>query len=460
LLSPFWIQRESLWIDEAGSAVKTLASTPAGVWQELLAEKNSNLHLPVYHYYLWACSKLFGHSEFVLRWCNVPWALLGFVFLVLGARRSGGGDPSQGTWLALFLVTSPFLFYYTNEVRPYAMQFGLAAVAFTGMMNILAGSRNSFWSWSMAWGTTLLAWTTVYGLAWWLINLCLWFWRPGRDAKEPQKTIISGFLLVGGTSAILFHAWVVNQGALASPVGQTGWASLAYAVCEWTGAAGFLPGRTDLRSGSAPALPGLILPSLTVILCLTLLFIGCAKTPKTASGALLPGAWMLPSFGIMVSGFLKNFRVLGRHFTPISASFFWLLSLGPSQQPKWHWHRMAGWMLLALWLGSVVRFATHPQHRKDDYRAATQYIANHREPGQGVWWAADAAGARFYSLGNAETMMSPSFSTLDSLPRPDWIALSKPDIYDGNGAIRDYLAKQPSKQVASFQSFVLYRVLK
>jgi len=54
--SPFWIQKESLWIDEAGSAVKCLAHGPQGVWEELLSEKNSNLHLPAYHYYLWGFS--------------------------------------------------------------------------------------------------------------------------------------------------------------------------------------------------------------------------------------------------------------------------------------------------------------------------------------------------------------------------------------------------------------------
>ncbi|NCZ97165.1 hypothetical protein EBZ02_08465, partial [bacterium] len=102
----------------------------------------------------------------------------------------------------------------------------------------------------------------------------------------------------------------------------------------------------------------------------------------------------------------------------------------------------------------------NPAHAKDDYRGVAQWLTARKIPAENIWWAADAAGARFYALENAEVMMSPSLSSLDSLPRPDWIVLSKPDIYDGNGAIRDYLAKQPSEQVASFQSFVLYRVLK
>ena len=119
-LSPFWIQKESLWIDEAGSAIKAMASSPQGVWGELCLEKNSNMHLPAYHFYLWGAAQLLGNSEYALRAANLPWMLLGYGALILGLIAFV--RPGQAIWLALFLTTNPFLFYYTNEVRPYAMQ--------------------------------------------------------------------------------------------------------------------------------------------------------------------------------------------------------------------------------------------------------------------------------------------------------------------------------------------------
>ena len=455
-ISPWWIQRESLWIDEAGSAVKTLASTPSGVWQELWAEKNSNLHLPIYHYYLWASSKILGHSEAALRWGNVPWILIGFTFMLLGAGRAEIG-PAQTTWLALFLVTNPFIFYYTNEVRPYAMQFGLAAAAFTGMMRILAGDRHSGWAWSMAWGTVLLAWTTIYGLAYWLINLFWWFCRPRPKEQGVDRPRFPAFLFWGGASALGFHAWVVIQGASASPVGKTGWASLAYAVCEWTGATGFLPGRADLRSGLLPAWPGFLLPAFTVFLCLTLFFLGWRHAPKSAAGALLPAAWFLPGLGIVISGVWKKFRVLGRHFTPVSPAFFWFLSFCPASPPQQLWTRCAGITLLALWVWSDVRLATLPEHRKDDYRAAAHFIRQNRLAGETVWWAADDAGARFYGLTDYKQMANAGNADLSAASRPDWIVLSKTDVYDGRGALREYIGENGGQRAAGFQSFLIYR---
>jgi hypothetical protein len=62
-LSPFWIQRESLWIDEAVSAVVTLAPSIGGVWQEIARINATEMHLPAYHYYLWGVAQLFGRPR-------------------------------------------------------------------------------------------------------------------------------------------------------------------------------------------------------------------------------------------------------------------------------------------------------------------------------------------------------------------------------------------------------------
>jgi hypothetical protein len=51
-LSPFWIQKESLWFEEAGSAIRAMVGSPQGVWDELCLGKNSNMHLPSYHFFL------------------------------------------------------------------------------------------------------------------------------------------------------------------------------------------------------------------------------------------------------------------------------------------------------------------------------------------------------------------------------------------------------------------------
>jgi hypothetical protein len=113
--------------------------------------------------------------------------------------------------------------------------------------------------------------------------------------------------------------------------------------------------------------------------------------------------------------------------------------------------------LLALWVWSDVRLATLPEHRKDDYRAAAHFIHDNRLPGETVWWAADDAGARFYGLTDYKPMANASRAALSAAPPPAWVVLSKVDVYDGQGSLREYLAARGLRPEAVFQSFAIYR---
>jgi len=455
-LAPFWIQKESLWIDEAVSAIVTLSPSLGGVWSEISRIHATEMHLPAYHYYLWLVARGWGHHEAILRAANLPWMLLGFVSLILAIRTRSASKAD--CWMALFLVTNPFLFYYANEVRPYAMQFGLASLAFAGITRIWSGPDHAgnLWSWMMAWGTVLLAWTTIYGLAWWVLNLFVWM--RASNPKSRTRTAVTTFLVTGGLAAILFHGWVILMGAKASAVGATNLKSLAYAVCEWTGSSGFLPGRSLLRAGTTPGMQACLEALVVLGLTVSLWLAGLRNSLAIPGQSWWPFAWSLPGWGILASGIWRSFRVVGRHFTPIAPSFFWFLSLGPRDAPPRHWTRWVGATLLVLWIWSDVRLATLPEHRKDDYRAAAHYVQNNRRPGETTWWAADDAAARFYGIQPFTPVPNLTRESLASLPPPDWVVLSKPDIYDGQGALRDFLDRKRATPVATYQAFVIYRL--
>ena len=457
-LSPFWIQKESLWIDEAVSAVVTLAPCPSGVWPEISRIHATEMHLPAYHYYLWGVSRWFGNSEWLLRAANLPWMLLGFVALILAVRTRRESESNAGPWMALFLVTNPFLFYYANEVRPYAMQFGLACLAFAGITKIFSnqGKAGNLWPWIMAGATVLLSWTTIYGLAWWLLNLFVWM-QVGIQKSRNRKAV-TGFLLVGGMAAFLFHGWVIHMGAKASAVGNTSLMSLAYAICEWTGSSGFLPGRSLLRAGTIPGMEAWLASLVVFMLTAWLWLSGLRRSLATPGHSWWPCVWSLPALGIMVSGILRKFRVVGRHFTPVAPSFFWFLSLGPQNGPARHRTRWAGFALVTFWLWSDVRLATLPEHRKDDYRAAARFVGESRRNGDTVWWAADDAAARFYGVTQFTPVPNLGRESLAALTRPDWIVLSKADVYDGQGALREFIDQQHATPVATYQAFVIYRL--
>lgn len=457
-LSPFWIQRESLWIDEAVSAVVILAPSLDQVWSEISRINATEMHLPAYHYYLWGVAHWVGHSEAALRAANLPWMLLGFAALILAVYARS--DPEPSLWMALFLVTHPFLFYYTNEVRPYAMQFGLACMAFAGLAKglTLRDQPQTTWSWLMGLSAVLLAWTTIYGLAWWVMCLLIWLGLLHGPRKSPAGCLITALLVLGGLSAIAFHGWVISLGGRASSVGTTNLQTLAYAACEGAGGAGFLPGRSQLRARTTPGLGSILMTAVTVLSVVSLGIAGLVRSLKIHKRSWWPCVWSLPALGILASGVIKNFRVVGRHFTPVAPSLFWFLAYGPQKDRAWRWTRPAGLALLALWIWSDVRLATLPEHRKDDYRATARFIEQHHRTNEIVWWAADEAARKYYKLEWVIPVMNPSPSELARKSRPVWVVLSKPDVYDGNAALQNFLSQVGAEPEKTFTSFQIYRV--
>src|SRR5690242_17894545 len=82
LVSFFAINNQSLWIDEALTAVKAKEPTLAGWCQAMAGEKASDLQMPLYMLYVWVCEKVFGSSEWALRSANIPWFMLGLAAFV------------------------------------------------------------------------------------------------------------------------------------------------------------------------------------------------------------------------------------------------------------------------------------------------------------------------------------------------------------------------------------------
>ena len=189
---------------------------------------------------------------------------------------------------------------------------------------------------------------------------------------------------------------------------------------------------------------------------MALLISGAIQARFLATPLLYPVAWTIPSLGIIASGLVKSFRLVGRHFTPSGPTFFWFLSLGPKISKKFHWTHCAAIALLLLWTASDYRFATEPSHRKDDYRGAVQWLATHAEKGVTIWWAADDAATRFYGLKDLDFVANLDSAALALKAQPGLIVISKLDVYDAHGAIQQWVKTNSFQQVASFQSFTIW----
>ncbi|MGI8436011.1 MAG: hypothetical protein ACR2NX_03785 [Chthoniobacterales bacterium] len=123
------VSRESLWIDEANSALKAMQPALASWWRVMATEKGSDLQMPFYMLQLWAWARIFGTSEFALRAANIVWFCVGQAALFHAFRRH-----LRFALITAFLgVISPLLWYYLNDARPYLMQYAGASVLCAGL---------------------------------------------------------------------------------------------------------------------------------------------------------------------------------------------------------------------------------------------------------------------------------------------------------------------------------------
>jgi hypothetical protein len=123
---------------------------------------------------------------------------------------------------------------------------------------------------------------------------------------------------------------------------------------------------------------------------------------------------------------------------------------------------------LLLCAASAISLRWAPRHAKDDYQQAAAIAQAAVSAGQHVWWCADEIGGRFYGLalpprltmdgpGKARLLLNPSAADLAGKPSPDLLVLSKVDLYDNAGALRDYLKQEGYRQTQTLPAFTFWR---
>jgi hypothetical protein len=178
-----------------------------------------------------------------------------------------------------------------------------------------------------------------------------------------------------------------------------------------------------------------------------------------------------PVILLVAAGMVAHFRLLGRHVTPLAAVWVWLLTLGFAALAKdrawWKWGVVGLFVALGLVSCLSLRFA--PRHARDDYRSAAARARVALTQGLIVWWSAARAGAEYYRLPTglppgrtdvAVELINVATAELASLPMPDLVVVSKPDLHDAGGAVAAYLATkgyQPAETLAGFTIWVRAR---
>jgi hypothetical protein len=466
LLPLLAFSNDSLWIDEANSALKAMQPSLTSWWHVLVSEKGSDLQMPFYMFYLWAWEKMAGHSELALRLANVPWLALAHYSLYRLCRRSGY-DPLP---LLALAGLNPFLWFYLNEARPYVMQYAGACMVVCALGEMARASRGNITS-SHIWfllGLLILASSSLLGVVWAASAVVAFVFLSFHCRRQLRGIDLFPFFVALILLAALaaFYLWTLSKDSRGSEAGKMGINNVLYSIFELFGFAGLGPGRLQIREFGLAAFRDYLFPICVLAGVLGVALISSARTLSALAHRSLLVTGLLyglsAAIALLAFGFLAHFQLLARHFTPVTPLTLIVLAAGLTQLFTTRW-KLAGVALCLLWLGSSLALRFAPRHRKDDYRSAAAAAKHAIAEDKTVWWSADRAAAKYYGLpveqGNQflALVINPHEPDLAKLPRPDLIILSKPDLYDENGALLAYLATERFADARALPAITVWR---
>jgi hypothetical protein len=222
------------------------------------------------------------------------------------------------------------------------------------------------------------------------------------------------------------------------------------------GLLGVGPGMLDMRANGV----GALVPFATIIAFSAIMFglaaIGGLFEIRAIVGVrtlgLLIICILLPALFIFVLGLVVHWRALPRHFIPLISIFSLLYAFGLA----WWWHRrfvgVAVTLISIILIGySALSVRYAPRHAKDDYKHAAELAETELARGGRVWWIAEIRGALYYRV----PVKTASF--LSTQPPPTLVLLSKPDTYDRQHVVRNYLLANKYRLFESFPAFTAWR---
>src|SRR5262249_22353791 len=113
------ISSGSLWIDEFGTWFLTRADSVSGWWRRLESWQDSGFLIPLYHFFMYVWTQLFGTDPPAMRASNVAMLIVANLALLWPFRRL----PTVALPLILASCLSAPVWYYMNEIRPYIMLY-------------------------------------------------------------------------------------------------------------------------------------------------------------------------------------------------------------------------------------------------------------------------------------------------------------------------------------------------
>jgi len=482
LLLALGVSGESLWVDEGYSA--KLAMQPSLLlWARTLKSiLGSEPQMPAYQLYLWGWSRVFGMSEWAMRLANLPWAALFTASLAWGSQRI---LKVRRVWLIVCL--SPFLWFYMNEARPYAMMLGLSMLTTVAVLAYAKDSQRfglAPW-WAMVsllglWSAHMLALTLVPSL---VVLLCVL--RPASAKDFVRQWILPVLVTLPLYLALALYYWQTVASGKGGKIERPGLSNLGFALYEFLGFSGLGPPRTTLRLHPSlhTLLPYLSTLSLGVLALVLVGIVIVQQIRRSSERRTILALTISFAVGVLFTfalAYAVHLRLLGRHLAVFPPILAFLLLTGVQHRGDLRQRRLALGALLLLgmvWFGSDVKQRVFPDYRKDDYRDAAALARNALAHGESVLWLADRETARYYGLQSTQGLekgallpphameaisgvCSPSRfqQSLDSSSEPVLVVITDREFFDPDGGCRKLLESGNNEHVASFSDFEAWRV--
>jgi hypothetical protein len=469
---------QSFWIDE-GTMALISRSTPF-YKQILLGHMNaSETMMPFATTYFWLVEKIVGDSEWALRLGNLPWLWFGIVCMALIGKRTGW------SWLPLLFAIHPVVWFYADEVRPYAIQLGAGCWLALGFVQLLQSEgRQSRGFWNFGFASAVIISASFLGIfvvaAVGLVLLVQAFW--GRWFLTARQYGILGCVAAMNLVLVIIMVLKIHTGAEGGRVWTVGISNLAFATYELLGFVGLGPGRELIRSsaatGGSAAATQLLIPSFFKLGLLLVIYMGLVYAAFRASKnsaakpalhmALLSCSVAILSVGCLLGASLaSSFPFWGRHLVP-TLPFVLLAVAGVAAAIRSVWtKRQKAFLLVPLFVvllysSCVIRWS--PSHAKDDYRTASGIAREYIAMGKQVCWIAAPGPALYYQLSLSNAWPPKPGTASIALPdpgsrsHPDIILVSKPDVFDHQRFLPQWINSPGIETSAPCQSFVVYQL--
>lgn len=450
------ITTQSLWMDEGSGVFKALIPDLKSWWAMTLRLRGSDVQMPVYMFLLWCWVQLGAISEFALRAINLPWLVLAVIVL------------RHVRFWPLVCLVSPFVLYYTGEIRPYAMQIAGGALAAAALAKVISHrNHHNFIGLHAAGAATLLLISSSLTAVLWAGGLWLGILIIRPDWLARRKFWFESIpWIVGGLAFGAYYAFTLIEGYRAAGTEGSSVLSVLYGGYEMAGLLGLGPTKTELRANPLAAVSylGVLIPS---FLCIAGAWIyGVRSWVATVSFrcVLAVGcAVSVPVIILSVIGILQDFQVLGRHLSPAIPALLLPIAatLGAGFKAKAKLPLVLGTLSVLFMLASSICLRFQEHHARDDYRSATHFVIDALKKGKTIWWQADMNATRYYAFRKGGIALVNAIQPLESAPPSsllvaDVVVINRPDLRYRNGDHREDLKRNQFKLTGHFTGFEIW----